>query len=512
MVTMRRLVDGSRLHFIGWGLVVGVLSGTVVATFRLCIATMLKWIQSVYMHPNLLSVGVVVGVGVLTTVIAAILLHQEPNISGSGIPQVEGQLQGTMEFHWWRILWRKFVAGVLAIGSGLFLGREGPSIQLGAAVGQGVAAGRHESGSERRVLIAAGAAGGLAAAFNAPIAGVMFVLEEVYHNFSPLVWMSSLASAVAADYVSMRVFGLTPVLHIAYAHSLPANLYWHLVLLGIILGLLGLLYNVVLLALPRWYAHILLPRVAHGIVPLLLIIPLGFWMPRVLGGGNAVILNLGGQMPVLSALCLLFVVRFVYSMIAYGSGLPGGIFLPILTLGAVIGAIYGVAMARMGLLPRQYVINLVIFAMAGYFAGISKAPFTAILLITEMVGNLGHLLPLAVVALVAYVTTDIFGGEPIYAALLSRMTVPDNLSRLHHPVTFEVPVFAGSTLDMHQVRDFTWPSGSLLVEIRRGEHRIVPQGSAMIRAGDTLVVMTDTSRQVHVREVVGGAAAQPLAD
>lgn len=509
---MRRLIDGSRLHFIGWGLVVGALAGATVALFRLFIAHMLAWIQGIYAHPSWPSLAVVLVLGIVVSIIAAVLLRQEPNISGSGIPQVEGQLQGTMEFHWWGILWRKFVAGVLAIGSGLFLGREGPSIQLGAAIGQGVAAGRHESGSERRVLIAAGAAGGLAAAFNAPIAGVMFVLEEVYHNFSPLVWMSSLASAVAADYVSMRVFGLTPVLHITYAHSLPMNQYWHLVVLGIILGLLGLLYNATLLSLPRWYGHLPIPRVAQGVVPLLLIIPLGFWMPQVLGGGNGVILNLGGQIPVLSALCLLFVVRFVFSMMAYGSGLPGGIFLPILTLGAVLGALYGVAMVRLGLLPQQYVVNLMIFAMAGYFAGISKAPFTAILLITEMVGNLGHLLPLAVVSLVAYVTTDIFGGQPIYAALLNRMTVPESLSQLHHPVTFEVPVFAGSTLDMHQVRDFTWPTGSLLVEIRRGERRLVPQGAAMIRAGDTLVVMTDGSRQARVRAVIGGAAARPLTE
>ncbi|KAA1037570.1 chloride channel protein, partial [Lacticaseibacillus paracasei] len=103
------------------------------------------------------------------------------------IPQVEGQLAGELEMHWWSILWRKFVGGVLALGPGLFLGREGPSIQLGASVGQGLAAGFKLSGTDRRLLIASGSAAGLAAAFNAPIAGTLFVLEEVYHNFSPLV-------------------------------------------------------------------------------------------------------------------------------------------------------------------------------------------------------------------------------------------------------------------------------------------------------------------------------------
>ncbi len=175
--------------------------------------------------------------------VVAWMLKSEPNISGSGIPQVEGQLQGELEFHWWSILWKKFVAGIISIGPGLFLGREGPSIQLGAAVGQGVAQGFKKHGSDRRIMIAAGAAGGLAAAFNAPIAGTMFVLEEVYHNFSPLVWITSLASAVGANFISLNVFGEVPVLHLVYDRPLPVSLYWHLLLLGVLLGVLGFAYQ-----------------------------------------------------------------------------------------------------------------------------------------------------------------------------------------------------------------------------------------------------------------------------
>lgn len=92
-------------------------------------------------------------------------------------------------------------------------------------------------------MIAAGAAGGLAAAFNAPIAGTMFVLEEVYHNFSPLVWITSLASAVGANFISLNVFGEVPVLHLVYDRPLPVSLYWHLLLLGVLLGVLGFAYQ-----------------------------------------------------------------------------------------------------------------------------------------------------------------------------------------------------------------------------------------------------------------------------
>lgn len=95
--------------------------------------------------------------------------------------------------------------------------------------------------------------------------------------------------------------------------------------------------------------------------------------------------------------------------------------MPILSLGAILGGLYGSFMADIGLMPRIYVVNFIIYAMAGYFACISKAPFTAILLVTEMVGSIKHLMPLAVVALVAYMVVDLLRGEPIYAAMLDNI-------------------------------------------------------------------------------------------
>lgn len=499
--------DRTRLRFMMAGLGVGAIAGFIVAVFRLAIEKLLGFMKYLYSHPTPSIILGIIGVSLIVGLFIGFLVNQEPNISGSGIPQIEGQLRGDMDFHWWRILWRKFVAGILGIGSGLFLGREGPSIQLGAAVGQGCADVTHQEGASRRILIASGAAAGLSAAFNAPIAGTMFVLEEVYHNFSPLVWITSLASAVAADLVSLKFFGLTPVLHLVYVKSMPLHLYWHLIVLGVLLGLLGMLYSKVTLAMPHLYSLTRVPRAFQGLIPLLLVIPLGLTMPQILGGGNDIILHFGTHLPLLWPLVAMLVIRFVFSMVSYGSGLPGGIFLPILALGAVIGAVYGVAMNELGLLPKTYIINLIIFAMAGYFAGIGKAPFTAILLITEMVGSLHHLLPLAILALTAFAVTDLLGGAPIYEALLSRLVLPQQLGRLHQATRFELPVFAGSQLDAVQVRDFKWPQDSLLVEIRRGDERRIPHGDSLIRAGDTLIIMTDHEHQRQVRARIEAAAA-----
>ena len=331
---------------------------------------------------------------------------------GSGIPQVEGQLHGQLTINAWSVLWRKYITGILAIGTGAFLGREGPSIQLGASIAQLYAEKLKVAKPTWRIYLASGAAAGLAAAFNAPIAGTLFVLEEIYHSFSTLVWLSALTSALTADFIAHQIFGLTPVLQIVYVKSLPLNDYWLLIILGIALGGLGYIYQQMLLNVAKFYQYFnWIPRAYQGVLILALVVPIGFYFTNTLGGGNELIKQLGTHNFTVVVLFGLLILRFIFSIITYGSGLPGGIFLPILTLGAISGAIFGVLAMHLNLLADQYLPNIIIMAMAGYFAGISKVPFTAILLITEMVGSLQHLLPLAVVSLIAYLVVDLLGGH-----------------------------------------------------------------------------------------------------
>ncbi len=499
--------ETTRLLFVSEGLLVGLTTGTIVSLFRLSIESSLAIWKKIYtlIPGRLWLLATVVAVNILLAWIIGRIVRSQPNIMGSGIPQVEGQLAGDLDMHWRPILWRKWLTGVWAIGSGLFLGREGPSIQLGGAVGQGIAERWNHSATSRRLFIACGAAAGLSAAFNAPMAGTLFVLEEIYHNFSPLVWMTSLAGAIGADFVSSNIFGLVPVLHIGYSAGFPLYLYGHLLLLGLILGIFGYIYQKVLLIMPLIYEKCFgrLPRYFHGVVPLLLVVPIGIFWPQTLGGGNFLILHIDRIPPEWLLLVGLFMLRFIFSMISYGSGLPGGIFLPILTLGAVLGALYGVVMAQLGLLPAIYIMNCVIFAMAAYFAAIGKAPFTAIILITEMVGNLQHLMPLAVTSFVAYLVVDTLGGAPIYQSLLEKLRPKQGADKLSgRSDRLEVPVYSGGGLDDRLVRDIAWPGHALLIAIRRGDREWIPHGDTVIRAGDTLVLVIDRNERGGVRQAI----------
>lgn len=492
--------------FVLKGVLIGLIVGLIVSTFRWAIEKLLNLTTQLYRlsHQSFIVLGLIFIINIVIGLIVGWFIYQQPHISGSGIPEVEGQLNNQLQTSWWKILCYKFWGGILTLGAGLVLGREGPSIQLGAAVGQGWGKIFEKKDSNQKITLAAGAAGGLAAAFNAPLASTFFILEEIYHNFSPLIWMSALASSLSADFVSMKLFGLTPVLHLGQIPNFPLNNYWILFIISIILGVCGYFYQLILLKMPQIYHRIFpwLPRAFQGIVALILIIPLGFWQPHLLGGGNNLILNLNAvkNLPIIT-LVLIFCLRFIVSMIDYGSGLPGGIFLPILSLGALLSFILALVFIRLQLLSPKYLVNFIVFGMVAFFACIGKAPFTAILLITEMVGSLNHLMPLALAALIAYMTVDLLGGDPIYDSLLRKMlkeNQPDHFSDNNQ--IFQLTIFNNNPLVDHQIKEIYWTEPSLVLKIKRGEHEITPHGSTTIRVGDILVLTTTIQEYQRLKE------------
>ena len=494
MLKQKIQFNTSKLAIVVYGVLIGFLTGVVVSLFRLSIEKILAGFQALYLavgRGDVFLLMIIILLNISCLGVAAWLLKQNPHISGSGIPQVEGVLTGEITDNWWATLWRKFTAGILAIGSGLMLGREGPSIQLGAAIGQGVAQYRHLSHNKAKSLIASGAAAGLSAAFNAPLAGVMFVLEEIYHSISPFVWVGAVTGATVSDFVSTVMFGQTPVLAVGQLTVFPVKLYGLLLLFGLILGLFGYMYQRVLLASLSLYDKLALPKPLYGIIPFVLVIPIGLMWPHILGGGNGLILSLNNTPTSVKMLGLLLMVRFVFSMVSYGSGLPGGIFLPILTLGALSGTLIANVFVTLNLMPTTYILNFVVIGMAGYFACIGKAPFTAIILVFEMVGSVTHILPLAFVSLVAYLVVDLLNGAPIYESLLARLLQHNQPTTASSAMTtLEIPVLAGSMMEDQPIRDLNLLPNSLITLVKRSDNILIPRGDLVLRVGDIIYLRT----------------------
>ena len=206
----------------------------------------------------------------------------------------------------------------------------------------------------------------------------------------------------------------------------------------------------------------------------------------------------------------LIVVKFLFTFACFGSGAPGGIFFPLLVLGALVGNFVGLIYVKYLGIPSIYLMNFVVLAMAGHFASIVKAPITAILLISEMTGSLNHLLSLAVVVIVSQLTSDILNSAPIYESLLERMLVNAKnryKGRIGKKTLIEIVVQVYSNLDDKEIKDINWPDDCLVVSIYRGEEEILPKGDTKIYAGDLLIIMTNEENSNYMLEDISQLAS-----
>lgn len=221
-----------------------------------------------------------------------------------------------------------------------------------------------------------------------------------------------------------------------------------------------------------------------------------------MGGGSGIITQLADWNLSLSVLVGLFIFRFIFSMISYGASLPGGIFLPILSLGAIIGALFAQLMVYYFNMDGQYIAHFILFAMAGYFTAIGKAPVTAILLVTEMVGGFNQLMPLAVVSLIAYVMADFLEVKPIYESLLENIIPDDANVVVSKPHSFVYTIEPDSPLSRRTIDEVQWPEEIIISSMRRGKEYIFPHGHTIIHVGDHLIITCDLKNAQAIQQAL----------
>ena len=501
------------------GVLVGLLTGIVVGLFRLIIEKA-EFLRTNYMLPLIGSgkLWLLIMIVMIIAFFVYIMAKWQPLASGSGIPQVKAELRGQLKQPVYRLLIAKFTGAVLAIGAGLSIGREGPSIQLGALVGKGYARATRRLPVEEKMLLTCGAGAGLAGAFCAPFSGAVFALEELHKNFSVDVLVSTMAACISANFVSAYIFGLDPVFNLSIPSRLPLKQYWILLIMGVLLGLLGNIYNNLMMKALKTYDKLPKP-LAIGVAFALAIVVMLF-MPQALGGGHSVVGQiahgeftlgfgiLGNKigLGILISLIIFFIVKLIFSAISFGSGVAGGIFLPLLVLGAIVGGIFGEAFNQINGSNELYIANFVILGMVGMFSAIVGAPATGVILITEMTGDLQNFFPLVIVGLISYMVADATGTSPIYDLLLDRLMSKDRdkdnkldeeviayqnklKKRASKKVIIESDVYIGSPADGNKIKELSLPEGSLVISLVRHGKEIIPSGETIIKGGDYLVVL-----------------------
>lgn len=412
------------------GLCVGLIGGFIVLLYRVALTFAGNWLIKIlsYIKGNPFRCAVWFLILMALAWIVGRLVKWEPMISGSGIPQVEGEVSGRLSQNWKRVLPAKFTGGFLCMLGGLSLGREGPSIQLGAMAGQGISRALGRGKREEKFLMTCGASAGLSAAFHAPLAGMMFAVEEIHKTFSIPILLPVMTASVTADYIASHILGLDPVFHFQITEYLPQNYYWLLILLGILVGVSGVFYNWGMLKAQELYRKIpLLKETGRLLIAFLTAGVLGLVMPSVLGSGSGLIVSLTKGEMVLGMVVLTLVVKFLFSAVSFGSGAPGGIFFPLLILGALLGAVFAMTGAEFFGLDPVYINNFVLLGMTGFFTAIVRAPLTGIILLFEMSGSISQMLSLSIVSVTAYIVATLMRSEPIYDSLLKRILKADTI-------------------------------------------------------------------------------------
>lgn len=403
-------------------LVAGAAAGLLGALFRLSLKeldrvrnALIDWSHG---HAFLGFVIVLVACSGAIALAAWLVRRFSPSATGSGIPHVESVLKEAVPYAPLHLIPVKFFGGVLAIGAGLALGREGPSVQIGAGVSHLVGKLFRRGWDDCRTLLAAGAGAGLATAFNAPIAGAAFVLEELVRRFDTRIAIAVFGASAAAITVARTMLGYEPdfkVVELGFSDIYTAPLF---LVFGLIVGGLGIAYNMMIMtALLRARRLRSVPVEARAAIIGAGVAVLAWFFPTLVGGGDNLTQAALDATAAGGALSLVFLLRFVLGPLSYSTMTPGGLFAPLLVLGAQSGLLFGTLCQSLwpGYAPDPLV--FAVTGMAAFFSAVVRAPLTGIILAIELTGSYEQLLPMLSACFLAMLVPTLLRNAPIYDSL-----------------------------------------------------------------------------------------------
>lgn len=509
-------------------MITGIFAGVVVTIYNILVhlgeETSLEYYEFFRENPAfipLLFVALFLGAIIIGTWVRFV-----PMIRGSGIPQIEGAARGTVHFKWYVTLCSMFATSLACVFLGLSAGGEGPSLEMGGCCGEAVGVTLKRSQMERRLQIAAGSSAGLAVAFNAPITGLFFAMEEAFRSFSPHVFMCATFSVV---FSLLTRNGLRTLLGKSVGYTFTqytfAPMGWdgllYVVLAAIVVGFMGVAFYYTMLKTKALCKKITLWKgTGRYLIPFLLAGAFGLLTPYAMGGGHEFIEVLGTNgvgsfadieqifaIGIVATLVIVVVFKFVAGILAMACGVPCGVFIPMLAMGAGMGGVLSILFQKMGM-PAEYTDYLIIICMAVFFVSIVKAPITGFIMVFELTGQIQNFLPAMVGVIIGFVISEVFHTEPIYEKSLHGFMKEEKWAEGLHIIRVQVKVQTFSRAIDSAVRELIWPTNSLVVAIRSLDgSSVVPDGETILHEGDLLTIECESHSEQelldYLYEIVG---------
>ncbi|MBQ2735618.1 MAG: chloride channel protein [Clostridia bacterium] len=499
--------------------ITGVLTGVLIFLFKLASSHVIALSSNLYalvrQNPTYIPL-LVLGAAALG-LLAALILRAAPNCRGGGIPTSIALLRGLIEFKWIKSVFLLFASAMLTYLGGVPLGNEGPSVQMGTAVGRGTVrlfAKKHRAWD--RYIMTGGACAGFAAATGAPITGILFAFEEAHRRFSPMIFMSAAMTVIfgsATNELLCKQAGISAsMFDLVLTNVLPLQFLWVTILIGIVCGVCAIFFT----KLYRVCGTVLktklecIPFTAKLVTVFVSVALVGLASGYLLGSGHDLIHELLHGAGVWYLLILYFCVRAILLIVANNVGITGGLFVPSLVFGAILGALCGRALIFSGLLDEQHYVITVIVGMASFLAASSRTPITAVTFAAEALCGFSNVLPVAAGVTFAYLTIETVGVIGFNETVLENKVEAENAGKTAHIVNAYLTVRDGSFAVGKEIRDILWPPTCVILSVDKNPATV---GSVGISEGDILHVhyrsYDPPATQALLEALVGEQAPDP---
>ena len=475
----------------------GVVTGAFIFFFRLIAEKSMALSEKVYtlVRANPEFIPLLIGGTALFGIAASGLNKLAPISSGGGIPTATAILRGLMPFEWIRTLICVFFASICTFLVGIPLDNEGPSVQIGTSIGRGISdlAGSRHKGADRYIMTA-GSCAGISVTTGAPLSGIFFALEDSHRRFTPTIISSAAAGVICGVFTSHILMAVTGVsftlFDIPVQPIFEFRHIWIVFVVGIIAAIInfGVLFLFESMDKHQFILH-RIPRTLRYVILFVIVALCGLILPDALGTGHTLTDEIILGKAIWYLLPILLIVRAGLTTSVCAADITGGLFIPLITFGALTGAMCADLFVALGIIPAEYYGSVVIIGIGAFLAASLKTPITAILFTVEIFGALDNVLYLILAVAISFALTEICGKESINDVVMEYKISELRSFGKREIIDTRLTVKPGAFVIGKETRDILWPTSCQILNIksRHGAHAV--KG---INEGDVLHVQFTT--------------------
>ncbi len=512
-MTTKKYFLSTMVPAVFYGTLTGIVTGAVIWGYQFLAEEILSVSSSIYefITKNLAFLPLLIGGLLIAGMLSYFNTKFTPEAKGGGVPYIEGAARGILPLKWYHVVPATIFGSFLSFFCGLPLGSEGPSVLIGGALGEGVNSfggkfyRKHNAWS--RFSITGGASAGFATALNAPLAGILFALEECHKKFSPIVLLVSALSVMFAMITSGLLKHITGMgEHALYPFTVvnfEVTEFYLPLIVGIVAGVAAVAFSFLLCkfapSLRKIKVHPMIKTMAafllSGLACLIFI--------DLVGGGAGLIRKIGAMEIEWQIIIAILAIKLVLLIVCVAAQVSGGMFIPFMCIGALVGGLIARLMLVCGM-NEAYYSTVVAITMCAFLGAVLKAPITAVVLIVELTGGAASFLESFLAIIAAYLIAELCHTKPIYDAMLENIIKTRREGKEVKTVKIEVVVKEGSYAVGKILRDILFPFVVTTVVHKNASDgdsnpELYSRGERIIRAGDIIEVEARTAYEDRLR-------------